>query len=540
MLQLHHISKTFGRGATATRALTDVSLTIRPGTATALLGENGAGKTTLMNVLTGLVRPDTGEITLDSVSAAIHRPQDARRLKIGMVHQHFMLVEPMSVAENVALHLSDLGWRVDPGAIMARVAAAARQYRLDIAPDVPVERLSVGQRQRVEILKTLMQEVRYLILDEPTAVLTPQEAEELFAIIRHLCARGVGVVFITHRLAEVSAVCRYVTVLRRGVVTHEGTVDEHTTPAQLAEWMVGENAPVSGRAGPGELSVGTGVRPRISVVLRVENLTVPSPHRKAKPLVEGASLQICAGEVLGVAGVDGNGQRELCEALCGLRKATGQVLLAGQDISRWSADQRFAAGVAHIADDRQREGLILHMTLADNLALKAHDRPGFSRWGWISVRSWRGRAKTAIRDYNIRTAGPGAPVGSLSGGNQQKVILARELGLKSAAPAVRPRLVVAMNPARGLDVSATRFVYEQITRLRNDGAGVLLVAADLDELFEWCDRLAVMHAGRWLATEWPKTTRTEIGELMLGEKAEENHVGPPLQTASNRLRAGAT
>jgi len=461
MLELRHITKRFGGVA----ALEDVSISFADRSIHAVLGENGAGKSTLMRVLYGMVQADRGEVVHDGRRLNLRRPADAQRAGIGMVHQHFTLVEQMTVAENMALGTDERGWWLSPSGLRGRVEAVSRRVGLEVAPEKMVEELSVGQRQRVEILKALQHEVHTLILDEPTAVLTPQEVEQLSAALRRLRDDGRRVIFISHKLNEVVGLCDSVSVLRGGrlVCTEKmGTL----TADELAERMVGRRVEgtsrVSGRAAPKQQSA---VTPALS-------------------LGGGAGeFAVNRGQIVGIAGVDGNGQAELVERVLAAHRA------------------------GHIADDRQREALVMSMTVAENAILKVHGEPPISRGGVLRGRAIRGFAQGLIREYDIRTASENAGVATLSGGNQQKLVVGREL-------ATRPELIVAVNPTRGLDVSATDFVHRRLLAERERGAAVLLVSVDLDEILALADRVLVIFDGK--LTAGPAGDVAAIGRLMAG------------------------
>lgn len=435
MLTLSKISKQFG----AVAALEDVSLSFEPGSVHAVLGENGAGKTTLMRILYGLLRPDAGLIMLNGLRLELRRPADAQRAGIGMVHQHFKLVEQMTVAENIVLGERGGGAWLPRSAVRRRALNAARRVGLAISPDERVEALSVGQRQRVEILKVLQREVSTLILDEPTAVLTPTEVEQLFGAIRGLRASGCRVIFISHKLAEVKAISDTVSVLRRGRLVCTEPIGTRSA-ADLAERMVGA------RLTPSERRPG---RRDGEIVMEVRE----------------PALTVRRGEVVGIAGVDGNGQHELTRAIIG---------------RLWPA---------YIADDRQREALILPMSVAENVVLKRHAEPAFSRGGWLRRSTIGAFAEGIVREFDVRGPGVRASVATLSGGNQQKLVVGRELSSQ-------PGLLVAANPTRGLDVASTRFVHSKLIAARNGGAGVLLISADLDEILLLADRVFVIFDGR--------------------------------------------
>jgi len=478
-----------------------VDFTLRAGEVHALVGENGAGKTTLMNVCYGLERPDAGVVYVRGRPVALRRPADALRLGIGMVHQHFMLVPVFTVLENVVLGVEPHGpaGALDRRAARARLRALGERHALPVDPDARVEDLAVGQQQRVEILKALYRDARTLILDEPTAVLTPREVDDLFAVLRGLAASGAGIVFITHKLSEALAVADRITVLRRGRVV--ATVRPGDTDAAgLAALMVGRAvalAPTKPPADPGP------------PVLQVESLSV----RDARGLlaVDGVSFAVRAGEVLGIAGVQGNGQTELVEALAGLRPLVGGTIAwPGVAASRPTPRAIRAGGTAYVPEDRQRDGLVLSFSVADNLVLCAYDAAPFARWGQRDAAAIAAHARALIAAFDVRAPSPATPVARLSGGNQQKVILARELS-------GRVRLVLANQPTRGLDVGSVEGVHQRLLALRAAGAAVLLVSTDLDELRALADRIAVLYRGRLVATLPAATAAPEhLGLLMAG------------------------
>lgn len=499
MLELLDIHKRFG----ALAALDGVSVRIAAGRVHGVLGENGAGKSTLMNVAYGLIRPDAGRVRVEGREVRFGSPADAIAAGIGMVHQHFMLAGAMSVLDNILLGDRRVGRVVQRRRAAEKLTEMARGLGLAVDPWARVETLSVGQQQRVEILKALWREAKVLILDEPTAVLTPGESEQLFVAAERLCEAGKAVVFISHKLAEVKRICDEVTVLRRGRVVWEGNAKE-VSAEELARRMVGHEVEVvaldrAGREEEGSLdSVASD-----SSGLRLENVGAAG--------LREISFDIAPGEILGIAGVDGNGQQELAEVVVGLRRvASGSVWLGGRDISGLSFKERLGLGVAHIPNDRKREALVMEMSVAENMVLKRHDGRPFSRGG---VMSWK-RAKEVARGlcgrFDIRAASVETAVGTLSGGNQQKVVLARELGMDA------PRLIVAMNPVRGLDVAATNFVYRELLERRAGGAGILLISSELDELLALCDRIGVLYGGRLQMTKFPREGREEIGRLMAG------------------------
>jgi simple sugar transport system ATP-binding protein len=500
-VELLDIHKRFGQVA----ALDSVSMTLRPGRVHGLLGENGAGKSTLMNVLYGLLRPDGGRVLLNGKPATIRSPHAALAAGIGMVHQHFMLAGAMTVLNNVLLGDRRAPQVLDRSAAAARLHQLSQRLGLPVDPFARIAELSVGQQQRVEILKALFRDVRVLILDEPTAVLTPAETQQLFAAVDRLRAEGRSIVFISHKLAEVLRICDDLTILRRGRVVFDGPA-AGVSAGELSRHMVGRDIEPIRRSTPSPGTPGEGWGGG-SPALAINSLTAP-------PLRD-ISFTLHPDEILGIAGVDGNGQQELAESIAGLRPIrSGRILLAGADITRASPGQRFRLGLAHIPNDRKLEGLVGSMSVAENLALKRHDTPPFAHGGILSWRSIRRTARDLVARYDIRTPSIHAPASTLSGGNQQKLILARELALSE------PRLVLAMNPVRGLDIAATHFVYEQLLAVRARGGAVLLISSELDELLTLCDRIGVLYNGRFAMSEFPRDGAAEqIGRMMTGALA---------------------
>ncbi|HEY5486760.1 MAG TPA: ABC transporter ATP-binding protein [Candidatus Limnocylindrales bacterium] len=476
-----------------------ITLDVRRGEIHALLGENGAGKTTLMNVLYGLARPDEGQILLDGQEIKIAGPSDAIARGISMVHQHFMLVPVLSVAENVILGAETMSNPVfvDRREASKRIAALATRFGFDLDPDATVGSLSVGQQQRVEILKALYRSARILVLDEPTAVLTPQETDEIFALLRRLAADGHSIVFISHKLYEVLAVADRITVIRRGRVIGERCPGE-TTEEELAELMVGREV---------ELTVDRGESHVAGPVFRVEGLRVADDRHHE--VVPGATFEIRAGEILGVAGVAGNGQDELIQAIVGLRRATdGKVTLLGHDITGLRPRAINEAGVGYVPGDRQRFGLILSFPLYDNLVLTSYYRAPFARGVLRDDSAILDSARAQIERFDIRTHSAAASTATLSGGNQQKVVVAREFERDLA-------LLILDQPTRGLDVGSIEFIHNQIIAKRDAGTAVLLVSAELDEVMEMSDRIAVMYRGRIVAELDGRTAdKSEVGLLM--------------------------
>lgn len=479
-----------------------VNFALRKGTIHALLGENGAGKSTLMNVIYGLSDPDEGEILIDGELTNINSPNDAIAAGVGMVHQHFMLVPVFTVAENIVLGAETVnGLSLDMKSATKRIRTLSQEYGLEVDPDAIIEETPVGVQQRVEIVKALYRDAKILVLDEPTAVLTPQEADDLFVIMRQLTERGVSIVFITHKLREVLAVADDITVMRRGKVV--GTANPKTsTEADLAALMVGRDVAFRVQKAP---SLPT------DVILDVKELTVRD--ERGVDVVEHVSLQVRAGEVVGVAGVQGNGQTELAEVVTGLRSAdSGTILLDNQPIKMANPRYLVENGVAHIPEDRHKHGLVLSYGIDDNLILNTYHQQPFSKGMRRQAQKILSNAVELVKKFDVRTPAPTVAASNLSGGNQQKVIIARELS--------RPiRLLVANQPTRGLDVGSIEFIHKQIIEQRDKGAAVLLVSAELDEILSLSDRIAVMFDGRLVATLDAETaTREQLGLLMAGSE----------------------
>jgi simple sugar transport system ATP-binding protein len=478
-----------------------VNLDVRKGEIHALVGENGAGKSTLMRILYGLYKPDSGRISFDGKRVDVRTPADAISLGVGMVHQHFMLIPQLSVAENVVLgsEPSRSGVFLDLQAASRRIEELSRLFALSVDPRAQVERLSVGAQQRVEILKILFRGAELLILDEPTAVLTPQETEALFVILRKMREQGKTIVFITHKLSEVMDVSDRVTVMRHGKVV--GVVaTRDSSPAELAMMMVGRKVLFDVDKGPAAAG---------RVVLELTDVHALGASRV--PRLKGLSLSVRAGEILGVAGVEGNGQTELVEVIAGLRRpVSGRVLLEGRDVTGSSPRQMLERGVAHIPEDRLKRGLITEFTVGENLILGSQFRPPYAGRVFLDADAVRENAERALREFDVRPRAPYLRAGALSGGNQQKLVVARELGRK-------PVLLVAAQPTRGVDIGAIEFIRRCLVSQRDTGTAVLLVSADLSEILSLSDRVAVVFGGRVVSTvDAAATDEKELGLLMTG------------------------
>ncbi|MDO5349227.1 MAG: ABC transporter ATP-binding protein [Lachnospiraceae bacterium] len=483
----------------ATLANDAVDFTAYAGEIHALLGENGAGKSTLMNILTGVLRPDQGEIRIHGKNASMKSPKDALKLGIGMIYQHFKLVKPFTVAENIVLGMEEIKV-LKKQALEEQVRSLSNEYKIDINPVSYVWQLSIGEQQRVEILKVLFRKANILILDEPTAVLTPDEVNELFATLRSMAAKGCTIIFITHKMHEVMEFADRITVLRDGRLV-KALKKEETSEQELAQLMVGR-----------EISMGrrnTENTTREKQILTVQDLTVLN-DKKLKA-VDGLSFHLYAGEILGVAGVSGNGQKELMEALAGLRTvAGGQIWMQDQEISRTSPRERIDRGMAFIPEDRYGFALIKSMTVMENASIKCYRDPGFCKRGVLNYKKLEQQSREFIKEFDIKVGGPRSLVQSMSGGNAQKLILARET-------AKEPSIILASYPVRGLDIKATESIHKILVKEKARGAGVLLISEDLDEIFQLSDRVAVMYEGTFMGIlPIRQVTLEKIGMAMAG------------------------
>jgi len=501
ILELRGITKAFP----GVLANNHIDLTLNEGEILAILGENGAGKTTLMNILYGLYSPDEGEIFIRGSKVDIRNPHDAIHLGIGMVHQHFMLIPVFTVTENIMLGVESVkaGGILDRKLVSKSVSEISSRFGLKVEPEAMVEDLSVGVQQRVEIIKVLYRKADILIFDEPTAVLTPQEAEDFFKVVRALVEQGKSIIFITHKLKEVLEIADRIAVLRNGEVVGT-TTPAQSTEASLASMMVGRKVFLTVDKEPAKVG---------EVILDVSDLHVlDDRHLKA---VNGVSFQVRGGEILGIAGVQGNGQKELVEALTGLRSHEGgQVKLLGEDISRASPRKIREAGTAHVPEDRQSDGLVLSFPIKENLVLNTYYEPPFARGANLNDAEIVKAAEQRVKEYDIRTPSITVPVSTLSGGNQQKVIVAREFS--------RPiKLLIASQPTRGLDVGSIEYIHMQIVKKRDEGCAVLLVSPELDEIMSLSDRIAVMFAGKILDILPAKdATKEGLGLLMAGIRSD--------------------
>lgn len=481
-----------------------IDLKLHKGEVLGLLGENGAGKSTLMNLIYGMYTPDEGEILINGQVVHIHDPNDAIRQGIGMVHQHFQLVPVLTVTENIMLgNESVSGPFLNRRAAKARILEIAERYGLHVDPDALVQDLPVGVQQRIEIIKALYRKAEILILDEPTAVLTPQETEGLFAIMETLTERGVSIIFISHKLKEVLRICDSVTVLRQGrVVGHADP--KQSTQESLASMMVGRDVILKVEKAPANPG---------APVMTISHLQVRDD--RGLPAVRDLSLEVLSGEILGIAGVQGNGQTELVEAITGLREiVSGQIMIAMKDVSHAAPRKIIESGVSHVPDDRQKYGMVAGFPIKDNMRLQSYYRPPYA-FGILSNDDYiNTQSEKLVEQYDVRTPGIFTPMGSLSGGNQQKAVVAREFSRKS-------KLLIAAQPTRGLDVGSIEFIHRQIVQMRDDGVGVLLVSTELDEILSLSDRIAVMFDGQIVdIVSAEDADRETIGLMMAGVKTE--------------------
>ena len=511
-LQLRGITKRFG----SLVANDGIDLDIVPGEIHCLLGENGAGKSTLMNVLYGLFPPDEGTVTIDGVEHVSRNSKEAIAAGIGMVHQHFMLVEVFTVAENLILgRESGRAGLLDMRQARRTVRELSERYRLEVDPDALVEDLPVGVQQRVEILKALANDAKYLIFDEPTAVLTPQEIDELIEVMRSLRDEGRAIVFITHKLREVRAIADKITVIRRGKVV--GQAQPTDSEAQLAELMVGRAVSLRVDKTPAQ---STGAAPR----LVLENVSVAAPNGTL--VVDDLDLEVAGGEIVCIAGVQGNGQTELAEALLGITPTVrGQVRLDGELLTGRSPKQIIDAGLGFVPEDRKHDGFVGNFTVAENLVLNQFNEPPYARGVALNLAKISANAEHRASEFDIRAQSIDTPVSSLSGGNQQKVVLARELSRPLAA-------MIANQPTRGVDVGAIEFLHQRLVAERDNGTAVLIVSTELDEVVALADRIAVMYRGRIVGIVPADTSREVLGLMMAGVPSDEALANASVTTQS--------
>ena len=497
VIEMRDITKRFGEFV----ANDQINLNVKKGEIHALLGENGAGKSTLMNMLAGLLEPTSGEILVNGQNVTIESPSKAAQLGIGMVHQHFMLVDAFTVTENIILgsESTNAAGMIDLKNAMAEITALSKKYGLDVDPTAKVADISVGAQQRVEIIKTLYRGADLLIFDEPTAVLTPDEITELLKIMKVLVSEGKSIILITHKLDEIRAVADRVTVIRRGKSIETVEVAGATND-DLAEWMVGRSVSFKTEkiaANPKE------------VILSIENLVVN--ENRGIPAVKNLSLEVRAGEIVGIAGIDGNGQSELIQAITGLRKVkSGKISIKGEDVTHYSPRKITELSVGHVPEDRHRDGMILEMTVAENFALQTYYKEPISKNGILNYSKINEKARQLMEEFDVRGAGELIPGKSLSGGNQQKAVIAREIDRN-------PDLLIVSQPTRGLDVGAIEYIRKRLIAERDKGKAVLVVSFELDEILDVSDRIAVIHDGSIHGIVLPaETTKQELGKLMAG------------------------
>jgi ABC-type uncharacterized transport system ATPase subunit len=497
VIEMRDITKRFGEFV----ANDQINLNVKKGEIHALLGENGAGKSTLMNMLAGLLEPTSGEILINGQNVTIESPSKAAQLGIGMVHQHFMLVDAFTVTENIILgsESTNAAGMIDLKNAMAEITALSKKYGLDVDPTAKVADISVGAQQRVEIIKTLYRGADLLIFDEPTAVLTSDEITELLKIMKVLVSEGKSIILITHKLDEIRAVADRVTVIRRGKSIETVEVAGATND-DLAEWMVGRSVSFKTEkiaANPKE------------VILSIENLVVN--ENRGIPAVKNLSLEVRAGEIVGIAGIDGNGQSELIQAITGLRKVkSGKISIKGEDVTHYSPRKITELSVGHVPEDRHRDGMILEMTVAENFALQTYYKEPISKNGILNYSKINEKARQLMEEFDVRGAGELIPGKSLSGGNQQKAVIAREIDRN-------PDLLIVSQPTRGLDVGAIEYIRKRLIAERDKGKAVLVVSFELDEILDVSDRIAVIHDGSIHGIVLPaETTKQELGKLMAG------------------------
>ena len=496
-LELRGITKSFG----SLVANDHIDLVVEPGEIHSLLGENGAGKSTLMNVLYGLYQADSGEIVLDGVPQTFKGPGDAMAAGIGMVHQHFMLIPVFTVAENVVLGNEPVhgAGALDLEVARKRVREISDRFGFNVDPDAMVEDLPVGVQQRVEIIKALSRDAKVLVLDEPTAVLTPQETDELMQIMRELAKAGTSIIFITHKLREVQEVANKITVIRQGKVVGEASPKD--SASKLASLMVGREV---------DLKVEKKQPKTGDVVLELQNISVLDDREQRA--VDSVSLQVRAGEILAIAGVQGNGQTELAEVLLGLRtpiKGSGSITLAGKSLDHLSVRGHLEAGIAYVPEDRNKDGLVSQFTISENFMLNGSFGKPFAKGINIDFAERSKISEKLIEEFDVRTQSQDTPAGKLSGGNQQKVVVARELSRDA-------KLLIAAQPTRGVDVGSIEFIHERIVAERDSGRAVVLVSTELDEVLALADRIAVMYRGRIVGIVDAKTSREQLGKMMAG------------------------
>lgn len=501
VIEMRNITKQFGDF----KANDNINLQIKKGEIHALLGENGAGKSTLMNILSGLLQPTSGQIFMDGQPVTIANPTDANRLGIGMVHQHFMLVDAFTVTENIILGDEPIKNGVlDSGKSIKELERISKQYGMEVNPNALISDISVGMQQRVEILKTLYRGANIVIFDEPTAVLTPQEIDELILTMKELVKEGKSIIIITHKLDEIKKVADRCTVIRRGKSIDTVNVAD-VSSQQLADLMVGRSVSFKTEKKPAD--------PK-EVVLSVEDLVVKDS--RGLDAVKGLSLDVRAGEVVGIAGIDGNGQTELIQAITGLTKVeSGKVMVRDKDVTNLKPRQITETSVGHVPEDRHKYGLVLDMTVSENIALQTYYRAPMSKKGILDQGYMDSYARQLIEEYDVRTTSEKVPVKALSGGNQQKAIIAREMDRD-------PELLIVSQPTRGLDVGAIEYIHKRLIDHRDKGKAVLVVSFELEEILNVSDRIAVIHAGEIVGIVDPKeTTENELGLLMAGYSLEE-------------------